>query len=157
MNEEQETYQVEQCRECHYFEACGGAKKGNGPMPDSTCIVAKVVQSDGVEALEKLKEELLWEINSNRILGKEIDNFDMKIGWNAEAPYVLPNGEEVDFMCAHNVYFMQTEIVKPLRQVRVLVADDKFIMVWEMRYLPQEKKVEVEVIWCQKRGGFTEN
>jgi len=100
MNEEQETYQVEQCRECHYFEACGGAKKGNGPMPDSTCIVAKVVQSDGVEALEKLKEELLWEINSNRILGKEIDNFDMKIGWNAEAPYVLPNGEEVDFMCA---------------------------------------------------------
>lgn len=140
---------VDCCNECDRKEDCGGCMKTNGRPFGGTCIAAECIKRDGIDAFERLKKELIEEINSLGIKNLQIDDLNLLNGFYVNLEYPLPNGQSVKLLEDDKVY-LGNQVERPgSDRCYGVVADDAYLLVCEYGC----GGTEPEIIMYKKRNG----
>jgi hypothetical protein len=123
--------------------------KTNGRPFGGTCIAAECIKRDGIDAFERLKKELIEEINSLGIKNLQIDDLNLLNGFYVNLEYPLPNGQSVKLLEDDKVY-LGNQVERPgSDRCYGVVADDAYLLVCEYGC----GGTEPEIIMYKKRNG----
>ena len=95
------------CENCEIYKTkkCQGCKETNGCPFGKKCWIAKYIEIGGTENFEKLKKELIDELNSLDIEGmKKIKDLFPLNGSFINLEYTLPSGKKVRFLNDNEAY-----------------------------------------------------
>ena len=87
------------CSKCDYLKnkKCKGCNETNGCPFGKKCFIANYISIGGVESFDKLKKQLIDEINSLEIDGMgKIDSLYPLNGEFVNLEYILPNGKRLN-------------------------------------------------------------
>lgn len=120
------------CEKCPLKStACAGCIETDGHPCGGSCFVADCIKNADCEAFEKMKSEIIDEINSLEIEELKIDNLNTLIGSFVNLEYDLPNGQKVKLLEDNKVYLGNQIERKNGDRCYGVVADEKNILVCE--------------------------
>lgn len=95
------------CSECEKYEKeCVGCRESDGKPFGKECFIARYIKIGGMDELNKIKKELIDEINSFHIEGMpKIEELFPLNGEMINLEYNLPSGEKVKFLNNQESYF----------------------------------------------------
>lgn len=96
------------CNNCEYgkINNCKGCIQTNGCPFNKQCFIAKYILTGGIENYEIFKKQLIKEINDLNILGMpKIDDLNPLNGSFVNLSYVLPNGQNIQFLDNNDIYW----------------------------------------------------
>ncbi len=95
------------CSECEKYEKeCVGCRESDGKPFGKECFIARYIKIGGMDELNKMKKELIDEINSFHIEGMPtIEELFPLNGEMINLEYNLPNQEKVKFLNDQESYF----------------------------------------------------
>ncbi|MBR3199703.1 MAG: DUF3795 domain-containing protein [Bacilli bacterium] len=142
------------CEECELLKIkkCQGCKNTKGCPFGKKCWIAKYIEIGGKENFEKLKEDLINEINFLNIDGmKKVEELYPLNGTFINLEYVLPNKTKVRFLKDNEAYlgsqidckFNDNEIKKYFG----IAANMNFLLICEY----EENGKNPEILFYKKR------
>ena len=134
------------CDEC---KRCKGCKNTNGCPFGKKCFIAEYIQIGGKDNFNKLKKELIKEINSLGIV--KIDELYHLNGEFVNLEYVLPNNKKVKFLDDRDIYLgNQVECEfndEEVKKCYGIVCNMNFILICEY----EENGLNPEIIVYKRR------
>ena len=134
------------CDEC---KRCKGCKNTNGCPFGKKCFIAEYIQIGGKDNFNKLKKELIKEINSLGIV--KIDELYHLNGEFVNLEYVLPNNKKVKFLDDRDIYLgNQVECEfndEEVKKCYGIVCNMNFILISEY----EENGLNPEIIVYKRR------
>lgn len=118
------------CDECPRLKECGGCEKCNGHPFGGECVAANCILSNGYENFEKLKNELIKDINSLNIEELHVDDLFLLNGAFVNLEYEI-EGNKHKFLKDNNVYFGNQIERKNNGRCYGVVCNENFILVSE--------------------------
>ncbi len=120
------------CEKCDLFQkTCKGCEESGGHPCGGSCLAAEYIKKDGFDAFQKLKSDIIQQINSMGIDKLEIKDLNLLIGAYVNLEYPLPNGTTAKFLNDNEIY-LANQIGKPdSERCYGVLANDKFILICE--------------------------
>lgn len=119
------------CKECEKFEECGGCEKCGGKPFGGRCIAAEIIQSEGMSGFEKLKKDLIEEINIIEIPDLFVKELNLLQGSYVNLAYPLFNGTSVKFLKDEDIYLGNQIERSNSEKCLGVIASRGFILVCE--------------------------
>lgn len=119
------------CTKCCRQSECGGCVQTGGKPFGGDCVAARCIKTGGKAAFEKLKNQLIFEINALGIEGLKVDDLNLLNGFYVDLEYPLANGTTVRFLKDSDVY-LGNQIERPdSERCFGVVADESMIVICE--------------------------
>ena len=119
------------CGECNRKEECGGCVETGGRPFGGTCIAAECIKRDGADTFQRMKMDLIEEINALEIENLQINDLNLLNGFYVNLEYQLSNGQSVKLLEDNKVYLGNQVEIPGSDRCYGLVADDTYLLVCE--------------------------
>jgi len=121
---------VDCCKDCNRANECGGCEKTNGHPFGGNCIAAKTIKQLGMDNYNKLKVDLIKEINALNIDGLKVNDLNLLNGFYVNLEYPLANGNTVKFLNDTDIY-LGNQIELNNDRCYGVICNEEFIIVAE--------------------------
>ncbi len=142
------------CENCEIYKTkkCQGCKETNGCPFGKKCWIAKYIEIGGTENFEKLKKELIDELNSLDIGGmKKIKDLHPLNGSFINLEYALPSGKKVRFLNDNEAYLGNQIECKyndnEIKKYFGIASNMNFLLICEY----EENGTNSEILFYKKR------
>jgi len=132
---------------CPVFSDCGGCEKTCGHPMGGDCIAAETVKAGGTDAFNKLKAQLIEEINALGIPELKVTDLNCLMGFFVNLEYELPNGTKTKLLKDNEVYLGNQLERENSDRCYGVVSNAKFILVCEYG----KEGIDPEILLYKKR------
>jgi len=128
------------CDECPQREnVCGGCISCDGHPCGGYCFIAEKVKKDGMEGVDKLKQQLIEELNG---LGYNLNLKDLNelCGGFVNLEYPVPSGM-IKFLNDKDVYYGNQIEIDGEEKCYGVIANEEFLLVCRYGYMGAEPEL----------------
>lgn len=119
------------CGRCERKNDCGGCVETGGRPFGGACVAAECVKRGGAEALKRMKDTLVEEVNALGIQGLQVRDLNLMNGSYINLEYTLTNGQCVKLLENDCIYWANQVEIPGSDRCYGIAADDGYLLVCE--------------------------